>query len=99
MDPVVSAKILAENGAGVGALLAIAYIGYRVIAFMDRLGSMAVKFMENHMAHLQQGMEKLVDNSTEANAMLREHGRSLDAQSRLLTEIATAPKSHSTKKP
>ena len=77
-------KLIDQYGFGGVSFLALGYVGYRFLNWLDAMTVMGTKFMTNHMDHLQDGMETLVKNSTTANEILDGHSKSLDAQSQML---------------
>ena len=65
------AKVVTEGGMGVASFILLIYFGIKSAKF-------AKVFVENHLAHIQGSLDKLTDNSTQANVKLDEQTSKLN---------------------
>ena len=92
MNPQEIAKVIVDAGAGISALALIGFGVYCFIKFLERLGELSVRFVDNHMKHIQNDTARAANNSDKMIELTLVMQRSLDAQSQMLGLIVEQTK-------
>ena len=71
MDITELVKLVTESGMGVLSFAALIYGGWKLLMWLEEIKS-------NHLVHLQGSLDKLTENSTEANKKLDEQNKILE---------------------
>lgn len=77
MNPTELVKLVTESGMGVLSFAALLYGGWKMLQWMEEIKS-------NHLPHLDAKLERLVENSNDAN-------KKLDDQTVILTRLDKKP--------